>query len=60
MFTSCSSGHCTNGGGTKRESEDHFEDVTEEGRVGLEGREPEAVAPGNKRSLSQDENEMRQ
>ena len=56
----CSNGHCGNGGGKKRESVDLREDDTGEGGVKLAGEEPEAVAPGNKRALSQDENDMRQ
>ena len=61
IFSGCSSdGHYGNGGGKKRESEDHTAGVSTEGGVCHEGEESETVAPGNKRPLSQEENDMRQ
>ena len=61
MFSGCSnSGHCSNGGGKKRDSEVDHTDGSQEGGVQFEGRDLEMVAPGNKRALSQDENDMRQ
>ena len=56
----CSNDHCVNGGGKKRESVDLQEDDTGEGIVKRAGEEPETVTPGNKRALSQDENDTRQ
>ena len=53
----CANGHCGNGGGKKRESEGQCE---EEGGERHEGEELEAVASGNKRALSQDENDRGQ
>ena len=60
MLVGCSNGHCGGGGnGRKRESEDHGDDTGESG-VGHDGEENQAVVLGNKRALSQDENDMRQ
>ena len=60
-FSVCSNGRCGNGGGKKRESVDRREDdAAGEGGVKHAGEEPEAVTPGNKRALSQDENDRRQ
>ena len=60
VLTGCTNGHCGNGGGKKRESEGHCEDAPSEEGARHEGEEYEAVAPGNKRALSQDENDRRQ
>ena len=60
VLTGCTNGHCSNGGGKKRESEGHCEDAPSEGRTRHAGDEYEGVAPGNKRALSQDENDRRQ
>ena len=60
-FAVCSNGHCGNGSGKKRESVDRRKDgAAWEGGVKHAEEEPEDVTPGNKRALSQDENDRRQ
>ena len=61
VFSGCSSdGSYGNSGGKKREIENHTTDISEGGGASREGEGPEMVAPGNKRPLSQEENDMRQ
>ena len=59
----CSDGVCCSDSEKDKESRGGPSDATgkkREGGVSHEGEESEAVAPGNKRALSQDENEVRQ